>query len=563
MSSSNPSDPRDGTITRQEARDLLKALDKPEFSGLMDNYINEISDPNNIKETNQFLKESEAKKDLPSNVKLAKPSPGFCLKSSKYNIKRPSTRQKVFINICSYDGVSPPEKTQTNMWSLPHLLNKGRHDQDKHKKICTTYDVVFHPKAISLANDNMAFKKFVCDTAIAGINNQLLAQTEEKISNDYVIKSKFNYKGLEISYINIHGLNKGEYDDRKEPSAFHKTEIMKEVERIKGENQKKEEHEEEADKVYDLPDISGNINKDIKEQKEADANEKTPIYKVKYSDQFDINNFFYRPEDVDEVTPQYKVIIVEIETPQMASVADADLEIDVKRLKFTYKDIYLLEIPLPVEIVKDSVKAKFDKGKKVLTVKAGIVQKGGVVKRKVSEDIEVVKDEKEEKEKEKEALKRKEQEELQKKKEQEEQEALRKKQEEQEAIKKREQEAIEKKEQEKKEEVFIKGIKKEDAQNKEMPLKEVKFKVDNNEENEKEEKVLVQEVKTKDNEEKNNKISIKKNPKDEDDQPQSINESTTTAVVAPTTQKQIPYNEDTKTPISFLNFNNPWIYEVE
>ena len=560
--SSNPSDPRDGTITRQEARDLLKALDKPEFSGLMDNYINEISDPNNIKETNQFLKESEAKKDLPSNVKLAKPTPGFCLRSSKYNIKRPSTRQKVFINICSYEGVTPPEQTQSNMWSLPHLLNKGRHDQDKHKKICTTYDVVFHPKAISLANDNIAFKKFVCDTAIAGINNQLLAQTEEKISNDYVIKSKFNYKGLEISYINIHGLNKGEYDDRKEPSAFHKTEIMKEVERIKGENQKKEEPEEESDKVYDLPDISGNINKDIKEQKEADANDKTPIYKVKYSDQFDINNYFYRPEDVDEVTPQYKVIIIEIETPQMASVADADLEIDVKRLKFTYKDIYLLEIPLPVEIVKDSVQAKFDKGKKILTVKAGIVQKGSVVKRKVSDDIEIVKDEKEEKEKEKEreALKRKEEEAL-KKKEQEEQEALkRKEQEEQEARKKKEQEeALKKKE----EEVFIKGVKKDETEKKEMPLKEVKFKADNNEENEKEEKVLVQEIKPKEDEEKN-KISIRKNPKDEDDQPQSINESTTNAVVAPvTTQKQIPYSEDTKTPISFLSFNNPWIYEVE
>ena len=56
-------DPRDGTITRKEARDLLHALDKPEFSGLMDNYINEISDPNNIKETNQFLKESEERKD--------------------------------------------------------------------------------------------------------------------------------------------------------------------------------------------------------------------------------------------------------------------------------------------------------------------------------------------------------------------------------------------------------------------------------------------------------------------------------------------------------------------
>ena len=54
--------PDDKRITRKEARDLLTALDKPEFNGLMDDYLKEISDPNNIKETNQFLKESEEKK---------------------------------------------------------------------------------------------------------------------------------------------------------------------------------------------------------------------------------------------------------------------------------------------------------------------------------------------------------------------------------------------------------------------------------------------------------------------------------------------------------------------
>ena len=81
--------PDDKRITRKEARDLLHALDKPEFNGLMDNYMKEISDPNNIKESNQFLKESEEKNDLPQNVKLAKPTPGFCIKSEKFSVKHP------------------------------------------------------------------------------------------------------------------------------------------------------------------------------------------------------------------------------------------------------------------------------------------------------------------------------------------------------------------------------------------------------------------------------------------------------------------------------------------
>ena len=230
--------PDDKRITRKEARDLLNALDKPEFSGLMDDYLKEISDPNNIKETNKFLKESEEKKDLPANVRLAKPTPGFCIKSEKYSIKHPSQRKKVFINIVSLDEVQPPENNESNMWKLPYLLNKGRHDQDKKGKYCTTFDVVFNPKSIELANENLSFKKFVCDTAIEGINSQILVKEEEKISSDFVVK-KFNYKGLEVSYVNVHTLNKGEMDDRKEPSEFHKTEVMKEVEKLKAENKPK------------------------------------------------------------------------------------------------------------------------------------------------------------------------------------------------------------------------------------------------------------------------------------------------------------------------------------
>ena len=220
--------PDDKRITRKEARDLLTALDKPEFGGLMDDYIKEISNPNNIKETNQFLKESEEKKDLPANVRLAKPKEGFCIRSEKYNIKRPSQRKKVFINIVSLEEVQEPISDNNNMWKLPYLLNQGRHDQDKKGKYCTTYDVVFNPKAIELANGNLAFKKFVCDTAIEGINNQILAKEEEKISKDFIIK-KFNYKGIEVAYVNVHTLNKGEMDDRKEPNEFHKTQVMKEI----------------------------------------------------------------------------------------------------------------------------------------------------------------------------------------------------------------------------------------------------------------------------------------------------------------------------------------------
>ena len=549
-----PDDPR---MTRQEARDILHALDKPEFSGLMDNYINEISDPNNIKETNQFLKESEEKKDLPSNVRLAKPTPGFCIRSEKYSIKHPSNRQKVFINICSYNEIAEPTCNDNNMWSLPHLLNKGRHDQDKHKKMCTTFDVVFNEKAIELSKKDLRFKKFVCDTAIDGINKQILKSEEEKISNDYVVK-KFNYKGLEVSYINVHTLSKGEMDDRKEPSEFHKTELMKEVEKLK---QEKKEEEKKND-LYDQPDIESNIdkiNENVNIQKQIDINNKEPVYKIKYSDNFELKNYFYNPEGMDDesLSIKYKNMIISINTPLMNTINDAELEIDVKKLKFKYQDIYELNLNLPMEIKKETVQAKYDKNKKILNVTVEIKHKQiEMPKRKEDDQMEIINEE-EERLKEEEERKKKKEEEERKIKEEEE----KKKKKEEEEKKKKEEEEKKKKE----EEVLIKGQKKEIP--KDQPLKEVKYKIEENKkENENEKKVLVEEINTSSNQNQtnnndskikenstSNEISTKTQKLDEDDTPNITKEN----ILKPSS------NEESKTPIVFLNFNSDWIYELD
>ena len=513
--------PDDKRITRKEARDLLTALDKPEFGGLMDDYIKEISNPNNIKETNQFLKESEEKKDLPANVKLAKPKEGFCIRSEKYNIKRPSQRKKVFINIVSLEDVQEPQNDNNNMWKLPYLLNPGRHDQDKKGKYCTTYDVVFNPKAIELANGNLAFKKFVCDTAIEGINNQILAKEEEKISKDFVMK-KFNYKGLEISYVNVHTLNKGEMDDRKEPSEFHKTQVMKEVEKLKAEqDKKKEEEKKDGDiEVYDEPDVDSkeNVNDVIKTKKQIDKDSKEPIYQIKYSNNFELNKFFYNPQGFEE-TPKidYKKIIIEINTPLMEGISDAELEIDTKKLKFKYKDIYLLNLDLPIEINRDSTKAKFEKAKKILTLSADIVhKKQQIPEKKIDENMEIINEE-EEKRKEEEKKKKEEEERIKKeteeKKKKEEEEKKKKEEElrikkEKEMKEKQEKERIEKEkkdkerkekeqlEKNKEETVFIRG-KKDNNDNSLLKnnneLKEIKYK-EENETDTKQNKKLIEEI---------------------------------------------------------------------
>ena len=615
--------PDDKRITRKEARDLLKALDKPEFPNLMDDYVKEISNPNNIKETNQFLKESEEKKDLPANVRLAKPTPGFCIRSEKYSIKHPAQRKKVFINLVSLDEVQEPQSDSNNMWKLPYLLNPGRHDQDKKGKYCTTYDVVFHPKAIELANGNLAFKKFVCDTAIEGINNQILSKEEEKISKDFVIK-KFDYKGLEVSYVNVHSLNKGEMDDRKEPSEYHKTQVMKEVEKLKAEhdkNKEEEKKEEEID-VYDQPDVDSkdNVNDVIKTKKQIDKDSKEPVYQIKYSDNFELNNFFYNPQGYEE-TPKhdYKNFIIEIKTPLMQSAAEAELEIDTKKLKFKYKDIYLLNLDLPIEINKDSTKAKFDKSKKILTLSADIIhKKQKMPEKKIDENMEIIN---EEEEKRKAIEKKKKEEEEKKKKEEEEkrkkEEVAKKKYEEEMRIKKeKEMEEKKKKEMEEKnkeETVFIRGQKdnKDNTplSNNKNALRDIKYKEENiNEKIEK--KKLIEEIIPEEKEEqkeedelredeintsipmkkqieifrkkkeeikknesdknnkskKNTKIKLKEEKKENIKEEENKKHDEDDIAVKPNNIQNNTQNnskEDTRTPTSFLSFSNDWIYEID
>lgn len=73
-----------------------------------------------------------------------------------------------------------PDGKSGYAWSLPYRVSKGRHDQDKNGDLCGTYDVVFH---IDVANfiTSTDFKKFVCDTAIDGVN-RVLAEHKEKCS---------------------------------------------------------------------------------------------------------------------------------------------------------------------------------------------------------------------------------------------------------------------------------------------------------------------------------------------------------------------------------------------
>jgi hypothetical protein len=372
----------DGKMTRDEFRNLMKAMDKEGFDTLMQEYVKEVSNPENVKETNEYLKQAEKSNDLPKNVKLVTPNKGICIKSEKFSIKRPSVRQKVYLNLCTYDCISPPKEESKNMWSLPHLLNKGRSDQDKKGNLCTVYDVVFHPDAIKYANQNISFKNYVCESAINGVNKNILKSQNEKISSDYLIKS-YLYKGTEVAMINVHSLHSKELDSRIEPTENYKTQVQKEIEGMKDKNE-----EEDDEKEFDKPDI--NIEPFVSEEKIEYPI--APNFKIKYSDDFEIHKFFYDPHMSSEA--QYKKLVIDLQVPLLDNLNKSELQLDTKKLNFKYKDIYHIEIDLPVDVDKEKSDAKFDRKKNLLSISALIVRRNKEeLKFKVDNNIEIISEE--------------------------------------------------------------------------------------------------------------------------------------------------------------------------
>ena len=68
-------------LTYDESMRLKKAIKKPEFLGLMNDYMMEISDPNNKDEYDRYLEQMAAEGELPKGLKLIRIEPHFCIKT--------------------------------------------------------------------------------------------------------------------------------------------------------------------------------------------------------------------------------------------------------------------------------------------------------------------------------------------------------------------------------------------------------------------------------------------------------------------------------------------------
>ncbi len=74
-------------ISNKEMDAISNAMKKPEFVEMLGEYMNEIIDPANREEYDQYLRQLEKEHDLPDGMELLSPDTAFCVKTHTYESK--------------------------------------------------------------------------------------------------------------------------------------------------------------------------------------------------------------------------------------------------------------------------------------------------------------------------------------------------------------------------------------------------------------------------------------------------------------------------------------------
>jgi hypothetical protein len=199
-------------LNTNEVNRLLSLMENDEegkFRELMDDYMDEISNPDNRAETEKLLAILEGKNQIPKGKQVLHPKAAFVIKfrtnhvpicNSKLPSNRPHSKPpKIFVNIVSSEMMGKPSSSMVkngHNWSLPYSLSPLRMEYDTGRRLVPTFDCCFHPATLVLGAKIAAFKDLIVNTAREGVNLQY-EQKKESIkldSSSYVILKGVCYK---------------------------------------------------------------------------------------------------------------------------------------------------------------------------------------------------------------------------------------------------------------------------------------------------------------------------------------------------------------------------------
>ncbi len=314
--------------------------------------LNVMQDPKYRKEQEAYIRQCEERNQLPKGVDLIHPEPGFVVKTREM-----SSKNKFFINICSHERIDKPSSQEVvgkdgkkgRNWTLPHSIGPKHMEKDKSGNLCSTYDVCFHPEAVTRCFLDERWKRFVAETSIGGVEKRAKkdtsARVEIKLNREHHILRNVRCLGSSLSSMNLGGGSKKKNVEKKK----------KELNGLK--------------KGFLSSSSSSSSSYDVKE---APKNHSVPKFHVIHQQRIRLSNYVHDDAPKAAKTTSKKNELsgfkIKIELPKLRSARKIELDVSDKRLVLHAEGTYHLDFALPREVIGDKGNAKFDKKSRTLIV---------------------------------------------------------------------------------------------------------------------------------------------------------------------------------------------------
>ncbi|CAD7922159.1 unnamed protein product [Amoebophrya sp. A25] len=373
-------------LTTDDVSRINKAMKTEQFGSLMQDYLQEISDPNNRAEYDQYMEQLESKGELPEGTELLRCEPGFCVRTDVC-FKNGQT-QKCFINVCFSPLLRDVEMVQApggHQVSLPFALSPPRVDQDSKSSTCLTCDFGLSENSFAQCKNNPDFLRMIVDIATKNLSTNFLKGFEE-VKNDFRVLKKTNCKGgkpylMSVRVENLRPDKKRKKKNKKSGAAAAGDGItpgeLKEMkkdatQRMKNMVESSDEDEEET---------TAPIEDESKTKKV-----RVPQHRLVHQGQLELIEFENIQPGMSEqkVTPNIPANLkLVVKLPGVASAADIELDVQKDNVVLETRFFYL-DLPLPYEILPDDGTAKFDKPKKELTLSLPVLNSAANLRRGTS-----------------------------------------------------------------------------------------------------------------------------------------------------------------------------------
>jgi len=351
-------------ISQDEVSMLGKAMRKKKFRGLMQEYVDEISDPAHRKEYDEYLEELEAKREMPDGVELLRAEPGMCvLTHVRFGTGQ---KQKLYLNICHTPhlgevGMQRDASGDGQRVNLPYTLSPPRPDRDLDEATnVLTCDFAVHTTTLARVappSGNPQMLKVLVDTACQAIEQSYLKSKEEVLKDFKVLDIPCKGGTPYPMSVPIGTVKRDASTVAKQPKG--KAVTPAELRQLKKDARAKMGQGTEA-----IEEADEDEEEEVVKPEEAPTRIRVPQHRLLHVHDLDLGNFLEQPceDNVNrrQVPRQLKLVV---NLPTVKKVSEVDLDVAATNVVLEVADKFYLDVSLPYEIDAGKATAKFDKHK--------------------------------------------------------------------------------------------------------------------------------------------------------------------------------------------------------